>query len=124
VRRARARAVDDRGSVTAELAVGLPAVVLVLVMVLVVASTAIAQTRCSDGARAGARAAALGEDDATVVAVARRVSGAGAQVGVTHDDGWVTVQVDAAVGLGGRLGPIRVQADAVARAEPSSTVGR
>lgn len=124
MRRARARAVDDRGSVTAELAVGLPAVVLVLVMVLVVASTAIAQTRCSDGARAGARAAALGEDDATVVAVARRVSGAGAQVGVTHDDGWVTVQVDAAVGLGGRLGPIRVQADAVARAEPSSTVGR
>jgi hypothetical protein len=92
-------------------------------MVLVVASTAIAQTRCSDGARAGARAAALGEDDALVVAVARRVSGDGAQVAVTRDGGWVTVRVDTAVGLGGRLGPVRVQADAVARAEPTGGEG-
>jgi hypothetical protein len=113
----------DQGSVTAELAVGLPAVVLVLAMVLVVASTAIAQTRCSDGARAGARAAALGEDDAAVAAVARRVAGDGAQVDVERDDGWVSVRVDAAVGLGGRRGPMRVEADAVARAEPQLPAG-
>ena len=43
----------DRGSVTAELAVGLPAVVLLLVALLTVASAAIAQTRCTDAARAG-----------------------------------------------------------------------
>ena len=113
----------DRGSVTAELAVGLPAVVLVLVMVLAVASTAITQTRCSDGARAGARAAALGEGDADVVAVARRVAGDHARVAVTRDAGWVTVRVDAAVGLGGRLGPVRVQADAVGRVEPGTRAG-
>ncbi|WP_456847646.1 TadE/TadG family type IV pilus assembly protein, partial [Cellulomonas sp. P5_C6] len=51
----------DRGSVTAELAVGLPAVALLLVAVLTVGAAAVAQTRCTDGARAGARAAALGE---------------------------------------------------------------
>jgi hypothetical protein len=113
---------DDRGSVTAELAVGLPAVVLVLVMVLVVASTAIGQTRCTDGARAGARAAALGDDDVSVAAVARRVAGAGARVDVARDDGWVTVHVEAAVGFGGRFGPMRVQADAVGRAEPQAPV--
>jgi hypothetical protein len=112
----------DEGSVTAELAVGLPAVVLVLAMVLVVASTAIAQTRCADGARAGARAAALGEDDAAVAGVARRVAGDDARVGVARDDGWVTVHVDAAVGVGGHLGPVRVQASAVGRAEPRTPV--
>ncbi|GIG22147.1 hypothetical protein Cch01nite_28710 [Cellulomonas chitinilytica] len=113
----------DRGSVTAELAVGLPAVALVLVMVLVVASAAVAQTRCADGARTGARAAALGEDDAAVAASARRVAGDGARVVVTRDDGWVTVDVEAAVGFGGRFGPMRVRADAVGRAEPRLPAG-
>ncbi|MGY4645408.1 hypothetical protein ACVW07_003241 [Cellulomonas sp. URHB0016] len=92
---------------------------LVLVMVLAVASTAIAQTRCTDGARAGAREAALGEDDAAVARIVRRVAGTGAEVGVTREDGWVTVRVDAAAGLGGRLGLVHVRADAVARSEPT-----
>lgn len=109
----------ERGSVTAELAVGLPAVVLLLVALLTVASSAVAQTRCTDAARAGARAAALGEADGTVVAVARRLAGGDAAVAVIRADEWVTVTVSAAVGSGSWAGsPLRAGAEAVARVEP------
>ncbi|MBO9555462.1 TadE family type IV pilus minor pilin [Cellulomonas sp.] len=108
---------------TAELAVGLPAVVLVLVMVLVVASAAVTQARCADGARTGARVAALGDDDGAVAAAAHRVAGDDAQVVVTRDAGWVTVRVEAAVGFGGRFGLGRVGSDAVGRAEPGVRAG-
>lgn len=109
----------DRGSVTAELAVGLPAVVLVLVVVLVVAAAGIAQLRCADGARAGARAAALGSDDAADDA--RHVAGESARVVITTSAGWVTVTVSSDVGglpFGG--GPLRASATATARVEPSA----
>ena len=104
---------------TAELAVGLPAVVLVLVAVLTVAAAGVAQLRCADGARAGARAAALGSGDAA--ADARRVAGDGAQVAVSTAGGWATVTVSSGIGdvpWGG--GPLRASATAVARLEPSS----
>ncbi|NUU16081.1 pilus assembly protein TadE [Cellulomonas humilata] len=107
----------DRGSVTAELAVGLPAVVLLLVALLTVASAAVAQTRCTDAARAGARSAALGEADGTVVATARRLAGEGAAVAVSRSEGWVTVTVSDAVGSWQGT-PLRAHASAVARAEP------
>ncbi|MDM7832285.1 TadE family type IV pilus minor pilin [Cellulomonas edaphi] len=109
----------ERGSVTAELAVGLPAVVLLLVVVLTVAAAGMAQLRCADGARAGARAAALGSQDAA--ADARRVAGDGAQVLVVRAGGWATVTVTAEVGAlpwGG--GPLRARATASARIEPSA----
>ncbi len=107
----------DRGSVTAELAVGLPAVVLVLVALLAISSAAITQTRCADGARAGARSAALGEDDASVLATARRVAGAGAEVSVSRSDGWVSVAVTEAVGPWRGI-PLRAGSTSVAREEP------
>lgn len=107
----------DRGSVTAELAVGLPAVVLVLVALLVVSSAAVAQTRCADGARAGARSAALGEDDATVVATARRVAGGDAAVSVSRSGGWVSVTVSDDVGPWQGV-PLRASTTSVAREEP------
>jgi hypothetical protein len=110
---------QERGSVTAELAVGLPAVVLVLVTALTVAAAGMAQLRCADGARAGARAVALGSDDA--VADARRVAGDGAQVVLSTAGGWATVTVSSDVGgvpWGG--GPLRASATAVARLEPSA----
>ncbi len=106
----------DRGSVTAELAVGLPAVVLLLVALLAVASAAIAQTRCTDAARAGARSAALGEAPDVVRSTAQRLAGPGANVAVSHADGWVTVDVSVAASWGGS--PLRAHATAVARAEP------
>ena len=109
----------DRGSVTAELAVGLPAVVLLLVALLTVASSAIAQTRCTDAARAGARAAALGEPDSEVATTSLRLAGAEASIAVSRADGWVTVEVSSPVGPGSWGGsPLRARATAVARVEP------
>ena len=109
----------DRGSVTAELAVGLPAVVLLLVALLTIASSAIAQTRCTDAARAGARAAALGEPDGAVAATARRLAGEHASVAVARAGEWVTVEVSAAVASGSwGSSPLRAGATAVAQVEP------
>lgn len=82
----------DAGTVTAELAVGLVAVVLVLATVLLAASASARHVRCLDAARAGARVAALGEPDATVVAVALRVA-PGSSVAVRRDPPWVEVVV-------------------------------
>ncbi|GEK20092.1 TadE family type IV pilus minor pilin [Cellulomonas xylanilytica] len=109
----------DRGSVTAELAVGLPAVAILLVALLTIASSAIAQTRCTDAARAGARAAALGERDSSVAATARRLAGEDASVAVSRAGGWVTVEVSAAVASGSwGSSALRARASAVSRAEP------
>lgn len=117
--RARRSGSSDRGSVTAELAVALPAVVLVLVAVLALTAVAVTQLRCADAARAGARAAAIGEDADGVRATVARVAGPGADVAVAREGDWVTVSVSAAVtadGLG--PGPLVARASAVAWVEP------
>jgi len=90
----------ETGTVTAELALGLPAVVAVLAVVLVLASGATTQLRCADAARAGARAAALGEGIAEVQAVAGRLAGTGAAVRVQRSGTWVTVTVRHGVAAG------------------------
>lgn len=117
--RAPRRAGDDSGAVTAELALALPAVVLVLAVLLVTASAAALQLRCADGARAGARLAAIGEPDAAVTEVARRVAGAGVDVSVSRSDPWVEVTVTAS-GPGAWFtgGGVDVAATATAWAEP------
>lgn len=115
------RASPDRGSVTAELALGLPAVVLALVVVLLVGGAALAQVRCGDAARAGARAAALGEDPATVVALAQELAGPDAQVTVTTADGWARVTVSRPVAsrwLGG--GSLTARAEFAVPLEPGA----
>ncbi|GEL95791.1 TadE family type IV pilus minor pilin [Cellulomonas composti] len=100
----------ERGAVTAELAVGLPAVVLALLLVLGVAAAGVGQLRCGQGARVGARVATLGEDDEAVRAAVRRVVGDEASITIDRDGSWVTVRVstglpvpvlDAAVTLDG-----------------------
>ncbi|MBB2922379.1 TadE family type IV pilus minor pilin [Cellulomonas cellasea] len=110
---------DERGSVTAELAVALPAVVLLLVAVLVLVASALTQLRCADAARAGARAAAIGDDESGVRATAARVAGPDADVTVARSGDWVTVSVsDAVVSRGMRTGPLVARASAVAWVEP------
>ncbi|MCU1538250.1 MAG: hypothetical protein JWP82_2601 [Humibacillus sp.] len=96
----------DRGMVTAELAVTLPAVVLVLGMGLAAISAGIDQIRCVDAARAGARSAARGDSIATVRAAAVAAAPAGAVV---------TVGSGGAVGAagdGGGGGTVRVVVEA------------
>lgn len=114
----RAR-VGDRGAITAELALALPAVVLVFAVLLVTAAAATAQLRCADAARAGARVAALGQSDAEVTEVARRLAGAGAEVRVHRGPPWVEVRVSAAVpGSWLTAGALGLSATATAWVEP------
>ncbi|WP_260459391.1 TadE family type IV pilus minor pilin, partial [Actinotalea ferrariae] len=105
--------------VTAEVAVALPVVVLVLAVLLVTAAASAAQLRCADGARAGARMAALGEPDAAVVEVATRVAGGAVDVTVSRGDPWVEVVVSAdGPGAWFTGGAIGVSARATAWVEP------
>ncbi len=87
---------------TVELAIGMVTVAVLLGLVLTLVAAGVAQIRCTDAARAGARAASLGEDDEAVTLVVRRAAGDGAGVSVARDDGWVDVTVRMPV-LGGRL---------------------
>lgn len=111
-------AVTDRGSVTVELAVGLVGVVVLLGLVLLLTTAAATQLRCTEAARAGARSAALGEDDAAVLGVVRRSAGDGAGVAVVRADGWVTVTVDRPVTGAWGLGGLEARARSSTPVEP------
>ena len=121
--RVRRAAPTDRGAVTAELAVALPAVVLVLVAVLAIALAGTTQLRVSDAARAGARAAAAGEPDARVREIADRTAGGDVSVVVRRADPWVTVAVDAPV-AGSWFGGRGLSASATSTAWLESAVGQ
>lgn len=104
---------------TAEFAVLLPVVTLMIAGVLAIGSCSVAQMRCADAARAGARSAALGEPDSMVGEVAERVGGGQVRVGVQRSREWVRVEVHQE--LGPRvpvLGAITVRAEATAWVEP------
>ena len=95
--RAHRRRRGDRGSVTAETAVALPSLVVVLLLAVWVLLCVAAQLRCLDAAHVAARAAARGEDDAEVRAVAARAAPPGADVRVERAAGLVEVRVSAEV---------------------------
>jgi hypothetical protein len=96
------RRAHDEGAVTVELAIGMVSVVALLGLVLALVAAGVAQIRCTDAARAGARAASLGEDDSAVALVVRRTAGDAAQVSVARDAEWVDVTVHVPL-LGGAL---------------------
>lgn len=109
----------ERGAVTAELALVLPAVVVVLLVCAALGASALGQLRCADAARAAARAAAIGEPVVVVEDVARDLAGADAQVSVTRDGGWVEVVVSRPVAAGPTwLGELRAEGAARAWVEP------
>jgi Flp pilus assembly protein TadG len=118
------RARRDGGMATAELAVALPAVVLVIAAGMSAVSVMTAQLRCVDAAREAARAAARGENQTVVRSVAGQSGPVGAAVVVGGDAGSVTVTVSAETRTGGGLLPsFRVEATAVARREPEGDGG-
>jgi hypothetical protein len=112
----------DRGTVTAELAVALPAAVVVLALMLWGVGAAGAQLRCIDAARAAARAAARGESTAAAVAAARAIAPWGAHVVVRRGAGAVTVNVTATVRPPGprvsAIPGLTVRGSAVSSTEP------
>ncbi len=103
----------DAGSATAELAVSLPALVLLLMVGLTALAAVRTQIECIDAAREAARAAARGEP------VVSRVDGATITVGTDGDVARATVRVHSSP-LGGRLPGFDISATAVAAVEPTS----
>ncbi|MDQ4503789.1 TadE family type IV pilus minor pilin [Sinomonas sp. ASV322] len=78
---------------TAEFAVGIPAVIVLLGVLLTVVAAGITQLRAEEAVRAAARELARGEAPDVVVATARRVAGEGVAPEVAAVGGEVTVRV-------------------------------
>ncbi|WP_285223714.1 pilus assembly protein [Frankia sp. AiPa1] len=116
---------DDQGQATAELAVGLPSLVMVFLLAVWMLAVMFGQGRCADAARIGARLAARGESDSVVAAAVAQAAPAHAALRLTRHDGLVDVQVSVVIGstVLGQLIPRRaVSAHVVAPAEPDLPV--
>lgn len=109
-----------RGSITAETAVALPALVVVLAVALWGVSAAAAQIACLDAARAGARAAARGEPQTEVRAAVLRAAPPNARVVLSRDETTtrVVVQAQADSPLRGLFPALKLEAQAIAATEP------
>ncbi|HEY8753778.1 MAG TPA: TadE family type IV pilus minor pilin [Arthrobacter sp.] len=109
---------------TAEFAVALPAVLLLLALLLAGAASGVTQLRLEEAARAGARALARGEDPAAVQGIVRTLAGTSATASVTAEGEWLSVTV--ADRVGGPLGatvPWTLLAKATTRSETSASRG-
>ena len=116
MRRATAR--EDTGAVSAETALAMPAVALLMALVVAVGTVVVAQVQCVDAARAGARLAARGEEPGRVTQAARAAGPRGATVRVARRASQVSVVVQAQVSfaLGGAVS-VEVEGRAVAEVE-------
>ncbi|MEO8284073.1 MAG: TadE family type IV pilus minor pilin [Pseudarthrobacter sp.] len=109
---------------TAEFAVALPAVLLLLALLLSGAAAGVTQLRLEEAAHAGARALARGEDQAAVEGIVRTLAGASATASVAADGEWLSVTV--ADRTGGPLGatvPWTLTAKATTRSETPGASG-
>jgi Flp pilus assembly protein TadG len=95
---------EDAGTVTAETAVLLPALVVLLVLSLWSINAVGAQLRCIDAARTSARAMARGETTAAAAAAGRTLAPRGAAVNITQDGALVIVAVGVHTRLPGPWG--------------------
>ncbi len=102
--------------VTAELAIVIPALLLVLAMCLTGLSLAADQVRCVDAARAAARAASRGEDSTTVRQIALDLTPPGTTVAITKASGDDVVQVRVQAPRRARILPGLPAASSIARA--------
>ncbi|MEO3923902.1 TadE family type IV pilus minor pilin [Micromonosporaceae bacterium B7E4] len=108
----------DRGSFTAELAAGLPALLLLLLAGLTAVNAVTTKGQCVDAAREAALAASRG---APGVPAGARAAPPGAVVSVSVDGDRVVATVRAPVrALGARLPRLTVSAIAVAAVEPGA----
>lgn len=114
----------DAGSVTAELALTLPTLAIVLVIGIWLQSAVALRAQCLDAARAGARAAARGDADPSIRSRLAGVLPRGATVAISHSGGQVTVsvatQVTAPAGIASLVGSPRVTAAATGTVEPAA----
>lgn len=118
---ARPPARADRGMVTAELAVALPALVVVVAAALGGIAAMTAQVRCADAAATAARLAGRGEP-AAVVAAATTAAAPGATLHLSWSAATVTATVTRRVrgpGALGRVG-VTVSESSIAPREPQA----
>ncbi|MCX4818327.1 pilus assembly protein [Streptomyces sp. NBC_01142] len=113
--------VRDKGSVTAEAAVAVPALVVFAMALVWALMAASAQIQCVDAARAGARAAARSEPQAAAMAAARSAAPGGARVTLGRAGDLWRVRVEAKAPGPGALA-LTLSAEAAALAE--DTVGQ
>ncbi len=110
---------------TAELAVALPSLTVLLALLLLAALIGVTQLRVEESARSAARALARGDPAATAVAIARQIAGSDATVDVNSADGYVRAEVSMRVS-----GPLSglvswpLTAEAVARQESGQNGAR
>ena len=121
VGRARSRR-DERGAVTAELAMALPMLVVVTCALAWLLALGGTQLRLVDAAREVARAVARGDDQETALEVGRRVAPEGARFTIAPGgDGQVVVSVAAPAGdrgpAGSMLPDLTLSAEATALVE-------
>ena len=108
----------DRGAVTVETAVIMPALVLLLSVLLAAAAAGMTSLRFEEAARASARAAARGERSAVVESTAREIAGDGASVAVGAAGDRVTVTITGpAPGILGQWSTWQLDAHASAAVE-------
>ena len=111
---------DQRGAVTAELALGIPVLVSLTIGLVWLLTIGLAQVRMVDAAREAARAAARGDSESAAIAQGSRVA-PGAVVRVSSADGDVLATASDVVappgGLLGFLPDVHVHAEAVTTAE-------
>ncbi|GHJ10583.1 hypothetical protein TPA0907_49500 [Micromonospora humidisoli] len=116
--RPRRPAGRDRGSFTAELATGLPALLLLLFAGITAVDAVTTKAACLDAAREAALAASRGEDGTSA---GTRIAPEAAVVSIVVDESRVIATVRAPVrALGARLPRLTVEAGTVAAVEPGA----
>jgi Flp pilus assembly protein TadG len=115
----------DGGSVTAETAVVLPVVVVMLLAATWAVGVVVTHIRCLDAARDVARAVARGEPPDEARRIGERSAPAGASVDVTRDGDDVTAVVRARLDwpLVGSVREVRVEESATVQVEPADGTG-
>lgn len=112
---------DDRGAVTAELALALPVLLALTAGLVWLLAVAVAQVRTVDAARETARVVARGDDAGEAVALGERVAPDGVRLSVTRAGDRIVVRARGRLsGPGGLFGAIpgaTLRAEAVAIAE-------
>ena len=86
---------SERGAVTAEFAIVLPAVVAVIAMILVLARFTVVSMACQDAAAVVVRELVIDDgaaDDGSAASIAQRVAGDSTEVSLSYESGAVVVE--------------------------------
>jgi Flp pilus assembly protein TadG len=121
-RRTKGQCRPDKGAVTAETAIALPVLVVLLLAGLWAVGVVVANIRCVDAARDAARAVARGEPAAEAQRIGEQAAPPGATVRIDRAGSDVRVVVSAAVDLDWALlkglPSVQVGGNATVQAEP------